>query len=128
MPKRAKFRRTLEDILHGLSEDLFPAELGKAPVTINSRSSDGDTALHFVVREGDAHAVKMLIEAGADVNAIGDMSETPLHVALRKEDLALATALVEAGASGNIVSEFNQTPMDIAIDLGGSFKRLMVER
>lgn len=126
MIKRLKHRLTLAEILHSLSEDFYPEGSGNTPVRINSRRSDGDTPLHIMAHTGNTHALKLLIEAGADVNAVGDMSETPLHIVLRKEDLASATALVEAGASSYFVSEFDQSPLDIAKDLGGPFQRLLL--
>ncbi len=35
--------RTLEQVLWSVSDVLFPADLGEAPVDINSRSTAGDT-------------------------------------------------------------------------------------
>lgn len=56
----------------------------------------------------DVNGARLLIHAGADVNAIGDMGETPLHVALRMEDEAMVQVLLNAGARRNIVSDFGQ--------------------
>ena len=77
-----KQRSSLEEILASTSDTLFPAELGEAPVAIDSADCDGDTPLHVMVWRKDRYAVDLLIEAGANVNAVGDMSETPLHVAV----------------------------------------------
>jgi len=63
--------RSLEQVLAGTSEFLFPAEGGGAPVTIHSRSSDGDSPLHVVAWQNDVHGARQLIEAGADVGAVG---------------------------------------------------------
>ena len=84
-----KRRATLEEILASTSDILYPAELGEKPVTINSTDCDGDTPLHVMVWRKDRYAVNLLIEAGADVNAAGDMTETPLHVAIGQEDLPI---------------------------------------
>lgn len=128
MPKRSKPRASLDEILRSLSEDFFPDAHGSEPVTIDSRRADGDTPLHILAHARNSYAVQLLIEAGADVNAVGDMSETPLHIALRKKDLASANALVAAGANSHLVSEFGQSCFDIAKDLGGAFKRLLHDR
>jgi uncharacterized protein len=48
---------------------------------VNATSSDGDNALHCVVRWGDLAAAKALIAAGIDVNQAGHLGDTPLHVA-----------------------------------------------
>lgn len=42
-----------------------------------------------MVERKDRYAVDLLIAAGADVNAVGDMGETPLHVALRQNNLCI---------------------------------------
>lgn len=128
MPKRPKKRMSLAQILASCSDTLFPAEMGKAPVTVDSRDVDGDTPLHVMVRRGDAYAVRQLIEAGADVQAVGDMSETPLHIALRLPDLTIAAALLAAGASVTPISEFGQSPQDIATERGGDALKLVKRR
>lgn len=124
MPKRLKKRRTLEENLASCSDTLFPAEMGKAPVRIDSTDVDGDTALHVMMWRNDAYGAKCLINAGADVNAIGDMSETPLHVALRQENVEMISVLLDKGSNPNIVSEFGQTPRSMAAALGKDIGRL----
>ena len=128
MPKRSKARASLEDILASCSDTLFPAELGAASVTLNSRNVDGDTPLHVMLWRDNTDAAQQFIEAGADVNAAGDMSETPLHIALRQQNLAIIEALLRAGADVSRVSEFGQSPRDIADELGGNIQRLFLNR
>ena len=64
--------RTLEDILASCSDSLFPAQIGRAPVHLQSVDCDGDTPLHVLLRRNDTEAVLMLIAAGAKINAVGD--------------------------------------------------------
>jgi len=45
--------KTLEQVLHSVSDVLFPAEIGEAPVTVTSRSSEGDGALHVIAWRRD---------------------------------------------------------------------------
>ena len=59
---------------------------------------DGDTPLHVMLWRSDVQAVIALIDAGVDVNAVGDMSETPLHIAVRNEGSVSIEALLHAGA------------------------------
>lgn len=125
MEKQPKTRRTLEEILASTSDVLFPAEFGKAPVTIHSADCDGDTPLHVVVWRNDLHAVQMLLEAGANVNAIGDMSETPLHVAIRQESITIVEALLNAGARTDLRSEFDETAAEYAIKKGGEIAKAL---
>ncbi len=59
----------------------------------------GDTALHLAAAANHVEAVKLLIQAGADVEALNESGAAPLDVALRVGSVtAAATALVEAGA------------------------------
>ena len=119
-----KRRATLEEILTSTSDVLYPAELGEKVVTVDSANCDGDTPLHVMVWRKDRYAVNRLIEAGADVNAVGDMSETPLHVAIGQEDLPIIEALLKAGAKTSIRSEFDETAEERAKKKGGEIAKL----
>jgi uncharacterized protein len=120
-----KKRRSLEEILQSTSDVLFPAEMGKAIVNVHSQDVCGDTALHVMAWRSDRHAIKLLLESGANVNAIGDMSETPLHIAIRKGDVEIVEALLSAGASTSIRSEFNETAIEAAEKAGGEMQKLI---
>jgi ankyrin repeat protein len=126
MSQKPKSRASLDDILASCSERLFPDKMGKAPVTLNSRDANGDTPLHVMLWRKDTYAVELIIQAGAEVNAVGDMSETPLHIAVRKQNIKAIEALLKAGADVTRVSEFGQSPRDIALDIGGGIRRLFV--
>jgi ankyrin repeat protein len=119
-----KKRVTLEEILASTSDVIFPEELGEQPITIASADCDGDTPLHVMVWRKDRYAVDLLIEAGANIDAVGDMSETPLHVAVGQEDLPIIEALLKAGAKANIRSEFNETAAERAKKKGGEIAKL----
>jgi ankyrin repeat protein len=77
------------------------------PVTY--RAPDGDTCLHIAAMRGDAHSTALLIKAGVDVNALGDMGSTPLHYA---DDPKVVDLLLSAGAADNVINEFGQTPLE----------------
>lgn len=78
-----KHDQTLDQYLHSLSDILFPERAGEpGPVTVHSRRSDGDTPLHVASFAGNRHAVTLLLEAGADVNAKGDLSTSPFYCAV----------------------------------------------
>jgi ankyrin repeat protein len=117
--------RTLEEILQSTSDALFPAELGRRHVAIDSRDCDGDTPLHVLLWRKDFSGVKDLIEAGADPNAIGDMGETPLHVAIHQEVPDIIELLLAAGANADISSEFGETPRSLATSKKDVIARLL---
>ena len=110
--------RTVEDVLQSTSECLYPAEMGKRAVNLASADCDGDTALHVLIWRSDTSGALLIIENGANVNAIGDMGETPLHVAIRKDNRAVIRALIAAGAETDIVSEFGSTARTLAAEKG----------
>ena len=58
-----------------------PAESESRP---NRKLNDGQIALHFAVKKGDAKCITLLLKSGADVNAIAYQKDTALHYA---EDL-----------------------------------------
>jgi ankyrin repeat protein len=120
MAKKSKTRESLEAILASCSDTLFPAEMGKATVTLNSRDVEGDTPLHVMLWRENTYGALLMIAEGADVNAVGDMSETPLHSAVRRADVQVVAALLKAGANPAVVSEFGQTPKDMAKEIGGA--------
>src|SRR5262245_1365693 len=101
--------RTLDDVLASVSDALFPAELGEMPVAINCRGYDDDTPLHVLAWRNDVMGAELLVAAGADVNAIGDMGETPLHVAIGMKSAEMTELLLKAGADPDIRSEFGTT-------------------
>lgn len=116
--------RTLEDILASCSDSLFPAQIGRAPVHLQSVDCDGDTPLHVLLRRNDTEAVLMLIAAGAKINAVGDMSETPLHIAVRQRNVDAIEALLKAGADPEAISEFGETPRSLATAQGARLRKL----
>jgi uncharacterized protein len=102
---------------------LFPADLGLARVEVASRDVDGDTPLHVVVWRNDEYAAKLLLEAGAEPNAVGDIGATPLHVAVRARSTGLVRLLLLSGADPNIRCEFGDSAFERADAIGGELAR-----
>ena len=125
MAKRPKVRMSLEEILQSISVTLFPAEMGAARVHVCSRDVDGDTPLHVMAMRGDRYACQALVDAGADVDAVGDMGQTPLHIAITYDHIEIIDLLLRAGARTDIVSEFGETPLQKASNKGGEIARLV---
>ncbi|MCC6316670.1 MAG: ankyrin repeat domain-containing protein [Gemmatimonadaceae bacterium] len=69
---------------------------------VNAAQSDGMTALHWAAAMGDVATTRMLVVAGARVEATTrNGSYTPLHLAARAGRGATVSALIEAGANVN---------------------------
>jgi len=105
----------LEEIFARLRETADFADTDFSDV--NATSSDGDNALHCVVRWGDTTAAKVLIDAGIDVNKAGDLGYTPLHVACIQGNAEMVRLLIASGADVFALSE-GDAPFAVA-RLGG---------
>ena len=76
----------------------------------------GLTALVFAAREGDLGSVKILLEAGADVNQTTEYGWTALLTATQNRYYQLGKFLLDHGADPNIANKGNWTPLYIATD------------
>lgn len=119
--------RSLQDILWSVSDVLFPADIGKREVFLDSRDSSGDTPLHVMLWRNDLPAVGVLVDAGANVNAVGDMGETPMHVAVSKLNASAIKLLLGAGADPHVRSEFGDTAYEQAKEIGGAMAAAFAE-
>jgi len=102
-----------------------------AAARLNGRGKGTETPLHVVAgwpgyfRNGP-QIVRLLIEAGADPNALttsqgtqpGPGSETPLHYAASSDDADVAEALIEGGADLEVPDGSIGTPLDNAVGYG----------
>ena len=118
----------LQAVLRLAAEIMFSAEDDGGSIDLNSRTLEGDAPLHVFAWRGEVEPVRVLLEASADVDALGDMDETALHIALRQKNEALVRLLLDAGARTTIRSEFGETAQDIAHEVGGIFARLVADR
>ena len=124
MSIKSQYQVPIEELLASCSDYLFPADIGEALVTLDSRGIDGDSPLHVMVWRDDTEAVLRFIEAGADVNAVGDMSATPLHVAVEMRNLVAIEAMLKAGADPTCKSEFGHSSQTLAKEIGGEVFRI----
>ncbi len=72
------------------------------------------TPLHMAAFYGRVKIVRMLIDAGADVNVQSEDGWTPLHVAAYKEELKIARMLIDAGANKDLQNDDDKLPYDLA--------------
>lgn len=98
----------------------------KEHLGVNARSGDGFTALHFAGFFGQGEAARVLIEAGASVDAVASnpMKVMPLHSAASARNLEAARHLLEHGAPPNARQQAGWTPIHAAAQNGD---RAMVE-
>jgi ankyrin repeat protein len=87
-------------------------------VDVNGRAGDGATALHWAARWDDLKTAELLLEAGADVNAIDELGATPLWVACSEVGPSMVEILLKAGASPNAALMSGETPLMAAAHVG----------
>ncbi len=93
--------------------------LGTSPDQVGIKDARNNMPLHLAASGGNLEIVKMLVEAGADVNAGDNENDTPLHIsAMDTSKAAISYYLLEHGASVNYEDQFKTTPFHFAA-IGG---------
>jgi ankyrin repeat protein len=90
------------------------ALLDDDPALAHARGRDGSTPLHMAAWKGKAAVVRLLLEAGADVNAHNDNTHwgtTPLHAAAHSNRKGIADLLIAHGADVNAKNPDGVTPL-----------------
>ncbi len=95
---------------HEVRYDIVAALIAKG-ADINTKDSQGNTALHLAIRSRAEELVKMLLAGGVDINAADTEGCTPLHRALAEGDEVMAKMLLEGGADINAKDKDNYTPL-----------------
>jgi ankyrin repeat protein len=84
---------------------------------VQGQDNDGKTPLHYAGFQPDPEVVRLLVKAGAEVNAPNRYGYTPLHFAARSGQLALLEVLLEykAEARLNVNGDY---PIHLALHFG----------
>jgi ankyrin repeat protein len=100
---------------HGALTDL-PQATGVTPLMAAAglNSYDIDTRGRFKTQDQALEAAKVLLDAGADVNAQDARGQTALHGAASKGYTQLVQFLAERGATLDAVDQNGSTPLDAA--------------
>jgi ankyrin repeat protein len=105
--------------------------LTEEPELTRAWSEDGFTPLHLACFAGGADATRLLVERGADLEALSTASFAkvrPLGTAAFARDRESARVLLEAGADPNGRGEGGFTPVHSAAQNGDTeFMRLLLE-
>ncbi len=84
------------------------------PAMRDARTGLGSTPLHFAATNPDIGPLKVLLAAGANVDAEDADGATPLHMAAYANRIENAKALLEAGADVHAQSSSGRTALMLA--------------
>jgi ankyrin repeat protein len=99
MQASPKMNPALADVLEQIRQADLPQFMGVNLDRASIRSlTSGETPLHIVAIWGDVEAAKVLLDAGADIDALGEEDHTPLHEAIHLGHIEMVRLLVGRGA------------------------------
>ncbi|XP_033217235.1 ankyrin-1-like [Belonocnema kinseyi] len=86
----------------------------KYKVDLEARDEDGKTALHLAA-DGREHIVKLLLDAGANINSTSRNESRPLHFAAERGHVKVVELLLDYDADINVKNRNNETPLDLVV-------------
>ena len=95
--------------LSGLSE-----ALNSDPTLLNAAGSLGNCALHWAAGAGHEDAVLLLLDMGAEIDAVNGEGDTALHLACWRGHKETVALLLERGASTSVRNKAGAVPADMA--------------
>ncbi|KAK4056249.1 hypothetical protein OIO90_002692 [Microbotryomycetes sp. JL221] len=94
-------------------QQALPITCARKWIDIEARDDEGNSALGLCVALGHAEGVRVLVEAGVDIEGGDRAGWTPLHWAVQNNDIPIAAYLLNHGASPLRASHKGLTPRDL---------------
>lgn len=126
-------QRELDELLMNSSQgeniqqitELIEAGANINAVTIGQK----ETPLHIAVRYGHKEVAELLLNEGANINALERRKWTPLHTAVKNGKMEVAELLLDRGANVNAVDNLDMTPLHFALKYNREeLVRLLLDR
>ncbi|KAL1540148.1 GA-binding protein subunit beta-2-like [Salvia divinorum] len=92
--------------------------IASAGVSLDSKDSEGRTALHMASANGHLNIVDYLVRNGVDVNACNMEKNTPLHWASLNGHIEVVKRLILSGAEISPLNSHEKSPIDEALSRG----------
>jgi ankyrin repeat protein len=92
------------------------ALLNERPKLVNLVDKmDYGTPLHWAAVYGQEEACRLLLDRGADVNAVDDCDDTPLFWSIASGERKIVRLLLDNGASLELTNSEGRTPLQHAV-------------
>lgn len=104
--------KSLSSVLKRMSE--LPSFAGIKLDSPNVKGVFGEYPIHIAVVQGDAEAVKTLIDGGASIDSKGEHGYTPLHEAVEQGNSEIVSLLVALNADVNLKNDDNLTSLELS--------------
>jgi ankyrin repeat protein len=85
---------------------------------LDESTESGSTPLHFAALQPNPEVLSILLNAGANANALNYYHESPLHWAVKAGNAEIVSLLLEAGARPDSLDGDDKSPVDWAIQEG----------
>jgi ankyrin repeat protein len=87
----------------------------EAGAPVDERNPEtGEMALHAAALSASIPLITLLLDAGADINAVNSRGQTPIFSCARASTPAPLLFLLERGASPDVIDRFGETPLIVA--------------
>ncbi|WP_051359856.1 ankyrin repeat domain-containing protein [Adhaeribacter aquaticus] len=79
----AEANNPIEAVKSGNLEEV-KSLLDNEPDIVNTKDNKGYTLLHLAAQEGNGDLIKLLLERGADINALTEDGQSPMEIAIKQ--------------------------------------------
>ena len=106
-----------EAVCRGDEEQVFNLFIGVNAVDgnrvgVDDRTPSGDTPLFEAARRDYSGIINILVDHGADVNALNYFGDSALHFAANRHNFKATEALIDKGADVSIANKLGRTPLN----------------
>lgn len=115
--KSIEFRKKTVQLIDAQGFDELETLFQEHPVFLHRESAVAGSLLHTATRKDSEFAVKLLLDAGVDVNSKLRLDQsTPLHSVRLINSTSMAALLLDRGADVNAIDESGKTPIFKALE------------
>ncbi|KAI9700941.1 MAG: hypothetical protein M1820_006586 [Bogoriella megaspora] len=114
--------------VNGGKTGIFRILLDKTTISLTSRNYREETPLHFAAMDGNSEVTTLLVERGAELDAVDKWGLTPLSIAQKNSHFDVAIYLLEAGASIEATVPSSEKLSGSASHARFTFKQFSIKR